>query len=330
MLDLSNTFTVIDSHTAGHPTRVISTGIPNLPGLNVREQRDYFKKHFDYLRPLLLHEPRGHSATVALVPVHSTVADFGAFFISSYIYLDMCGHATIGYAKTLAASGQIGPQSAEHGFTLETPAGIVTVGLDWLNAGQLASVRLVNVASRLGLRDLAIDVSGHSINVDIAYGGIWYAIADATSLALRLKSDTVSQALEMGVAIKAAVNERLKQLQCRDPEAVSSVLFFESIGPHSAKHLVVLAANKFDRSPCGTGTSARLAQLQARHALVAGQQYEAQNILGVGFTARIVEVVETEGKTQIVPEIVGNAHITSFSTIVCERTDPLLTGFLCR
>src|SRR6187401_162880 len=128
MLDMSGAFSVIDSHTAGHPTRVILTGIPRLSGANVREQRDYFRDHFDHLRPQLLHEPRGHAATVGLVPVPSTSADYGAFFISSYIYLDMCGHGTIGYAKTLAATGQISQATTGDGFTLETPAGIVTIG----------------------------------------------------------------------------------------------------------------------------------------------------------------------------------------------------------
>jgi proline racemase len=329
MLELVHTFNVIDSHTAGHPTRVINTGIPPLLGNNVRERRDYFQQHFDYLRPLMLHEPRGHSATVGLIPVHSDVADFGAFFISSYVYLDMCGHATIGYAKTLATSGQLAPGTTGSNFTLETPAGIVTVHLLWSNTGQLASVRLVNVASRLGPRGLAIVFDGKIVSVDIAYGGIWYAIVDASIFGLRLNPDTVSRALLIGAALKEAINDHLKHAGSRDPAAVSSILFVEPSGPRSAKHLVVLAANKFDRSPCGTGTSARLAQLYARGALARGEDYEAQNILGLAFTARIAEVAKDHAQS-IVPEIIGTAHITSYATLVCEKTDPLPTGFLCR
>ena len=279
---------------------------------------------------MLLHEPRGHSATVGLIPVHSDIADFGAFFISSYVYLDMCGHATIGYAKTLAASGQLPPQTAGSRFTLETPAGVVTAHLLWSNSGQLISVRIINVASRLGLRDLPLPFEGRTVSIDIAYGGIWYAIVDASVFGLHLNQDTVSRALQLGAALKESINDHLKRTRSHDPDSVSSILFVEPVGPRSAKHLVVLAANKFDRSPCGTGTSARLAQLHAREALACGQNYEAQNILGVAFTARITEVIVDHGETSIVPEIVGNAHITAYATIVCERSDPLSTGFLCR
>jgi proline racemase len=329
MLELVHTFNVVDSHTAGHPTRVVNTGVPLLCGNNVRERRDYFRERYDYLRPMMLHEPRGHSATVGLVPVHSNVADFGAFFISSYVYLDMCGHATIGYAKTLAASGQLTPETTGGNFTLETPAGVVTVHLVWSNNGQLAAVRLVNVASRLGPRGLAILFEGKIVSIDIAYGGIWYAIVDASVFDLPLNPNTVSRALQIGAALKEAINEHLKQAGSRDPQSVSSILFVEPLGALSAKHLVVLAANKFDRSPCGTGTSARLAQLYGRQALARGQEYEAQNILGLAFTARIAEVTGDRGES-IVPEIIGTAHITSYATLVCEKTDPLSTGFLCR
>src|SRR5579859_2725514 len=121
MLSLAASYSVIDSHTAGHPTRVILGGIPPLPGRSVADKRDAFRSRLDHLRPRLLHEPAGHAAMVGLVPVPSDVADFGAFFISSYVYLDMCGHGTIGYAATLAATGAIVAPLAS--FTLETPAG---------------------------------------------------------------------------------------------------------------------------------------------------------------------------------------------------------------
>lgn len=157
MLTVSSSFSVIDSHTAGHPTRVILSGIPKLSGQTVLERRDDFRTRFDGLRPALLHEPRGHAAMVGLVPVHSDIADYGAFFISSYVYLDMCGHGTIGFAKTLAFTGQISPATGDS-FTLETPAGVVTVGLVWSDSGALDAVRIRNVPSYLGLEGLtAVD-----------------------------------------------------------------------------------------------------------------------------------------------------------------------------
>jgi len=321
MLSLAASYTVIDSHTAGHPTRVILSGLPTLPGRSALEKRDVFRAKHDRLRAALLHEPAGHAAMVGLVPTHSESADFGCFFISSYIYLDMCGHAVIGYAKTLAATASILPPT-EH-FTLETPAGIVTVHLSWSDAGELSSVRMHNVAAYAGVMALAIEVPElGGITVDLAYGGVWYAVVDAQAIGLALEPGNVSAALLLGAAIKQAVTKKLRDLpQAIGGGAAPSILFYAEIGRLHARHLVVLDSNKFDRSPCGTGTSARLALLVQQGKLGEGETYTAENLHGIAFTARMVG-----GK----PEIEGLAHITAFSTLLKERKDPLAGGFLCR
>lgn len=331
MLDLGASFQVIDSHTAGHPTRVVLSGIPALPGKSVRQRRDHFREHYDHLRPLLLHEPRGHAAMVGLIPVGSDVADYGAFFISSYIYLDMCGHGTIGYAKTLAASGQLSAESGIQYFTLETPAGIVTVSLNWDKTGSLAGVRLRNVPSYVAVEGLEIAIDGvGAVTLDIAYGGMWYALVNARDVRLNLKPEHVSQALRLGTEIKALTNATLERRGAGVPQRADSVVFYEEVDPRTAVHLVVLESNKFDRSPCGTGTSARLAQLHHKGRLRPGERYQALNIFGVPFDGRIVEDDLKRDDGAIVPEIEGNAHITAFSTIIRERGDPLASGFLCR
>lgn len=321
---LSRSFPVIDSHTAGHPTRVILGGIPPLSGETVRAQRDDFREKHDALRGLLLHEPRGHAAMVGAIPVPSRVADYGVFFISSYIYLDMCGHGTIGFAKTLAATGQLRP-GAER-FSLEAPAGIVDVALAWDEGDELSSVTLVNVPSHLGVRDLELTLShGGTVTADLAYGGMWYAIVDAAKAGLRLDPDNVGAALAAGASIKDAY-QQLAAARPDLPQATPSIMFVAEDGPTEARHLVVLAANKFDRSPCGTGTSARLAQLHARGRLKPGEPYTAKSILGTSFDAMIVSA----SANAIVPRISGMAHISAYSTIVCEQGDPLAKGFLCR
>jgi proline racemase len=320
MLSLAASYSVIDSHTAGHPTRVILSGLPTLPGRNVREKRDHFRKHHDRLRAALLHEPAGHAAMVGLVPAQSTTADFGAFFISSYIYLDMCGHAVIGYAKTLAATGNLAKPLAH--FTLETPAGIVTVHLAWSEAGELASVRLQNVAAHAGIEGLAVNVEGIALNVDLAYGGIWYAIVDAGAIGLTLDPENLGPALRLGAAIKTAVTDKLRALPAAlGGGATPSVLFYTEISRLRARHLVVLESNKFDRSPCGTGTSARVALLAHQGRLGEDETYVAENLHGMTFAARIAGGI---------PSIEGTAHITAYSTIVKETADPLAGGFLCR
>lgn len=329
MLALNGSYTVIDSHTAGHPTRVVLSGMPTLPGQSVRNKRDAFRDRYDDLRARLLHEPAGHAAMVGLVPVHSAVADYGAFFISSYVYLDMCGHATIGYAKTLAATGAIAAPLPS--FTLETPAGIVTVGLSW-TGGALDRVRIRNVPCRVGYENLAVGLpDGREVTADIAYGGIWYAIVDGTPLGLVLDDAHVSEALALGAVIKKALATALAG---RDPAlgggSNPSVLFYQQAAPRRARHLLVLENNKFDRSPCGTGTSARMALLAHRGEIEEGETYVAENLLGASFQARVVTGVLDNGQAAIIPEIEGQAFITAFTTIVKEISDPLSGGFLCR
>jgi proline racemase len=327
MLNLASSFDVIDSHTAGHPTRVILSGIPKLDGASVLEKREDFRARFDYLRPLLLHEPRGHAAMVGLVPVASTIADYGAFFISSYVYLDMCGHGTIGYARTLAATGQIAPRLGDS-FTLETPAGVVTVGLVWGASGDLAGVRLRNVPSYIGIADLAVDFEGFgTVKADIVYGGMWYALVDATALGLALVPERASELLRIGSALKQTIKAAVAGRPEFAGAVAPSVLFYADGAAGEAVHFLVLESNKFDRSPCGTGTAARVAQLAARGGLAADGTYRARNILGVDFLARVAERTPDGA---IVAEIEGMAHLTAHSTIVLETSDPIAQGFLCR
>jgi proline racemase len=322
---LARVFTVVDSHTAGHPTRVVMSGVPPLRGETVLAKRDQFRRDHDSLRPLLLHEPRGHAAMVMAVPVESRMAPYGLFFVSSYAYLDMCGHATIGYVATLAATGALVPK---HGATLEieTPAGVVRAALD-VEGVHLAAVRLRNVPCRAGLRDKKIqDERGKSVVFDLAYGGAWFAIIDAGQYDELLAPDATALWCRRGAALKIAINSLLEaERRC---ERIGSVMFVARQAG-GGRHLVVLEQNKFDRSPCGTGTSALLALLHARGEIAPGQSYRAENVLGLSFDARIAEILHGR-ETAVVPEIVGMAHVTAFSTFVLEGDDPLPSGFLCR
>lgn len=315
-------FSVIDSHTAGHPTRTVISGIPMLRGQSVLTQRDDFRAVHDGLRGLLLHEPRGHAAMVAAVPVPSREADQGLFFISSYVYLDMCGHATIGYIASLAATGALPQGFEQNGMAIETPAGIVHV-TGTFEADQLTSVVLRNVPSYLASADVAVEVEGlGTVTCDIAYGGIVYALVDARQVDIPFDIDHASRWCHAGMAIKEALNAASGHLQ------VGSVLFHRAI-EGGARHLVILAGNKFDRSPCGTGTSARLAQLHARGELAIGAPYRAENIFGVAFMAKVAEVGQGKyGHSAVIPEVRGMAHISAFSTLVLEADDPLSAGFL--
>jgi proline racemase len=328
--------TTVDSHTAGHPTRVITGGLPPLKGRTAAEKCDWFEGNCDELRTFLLHEPRGHSAMVGAVLTESAAADYGAFFLGSYNYLPMCGHATIGLAATLDHMGLIGPDGqGKAAFTLEVPAGIVTVAMRYQD-GLLASVSFQNVPAFVVAWGVPVAALAGRGACDIAWGGNWYALVDAADAGIDLSPAGVQQAMAAGSAIKAEINARITAGEIAGAsQPVHSVLFYRTTREEGAlvsRQLVVLAPNKFDRSPCGTGTSARLAQLLEAGAIAPGERIRAQNILGVEFSASATPEAASgpSGESCWRPQIEGLAHITGLHTFIRTQNDPLPAGFLCR
>lgn len=322
----------IDSHTAGHPTRVVTGGVPPLHGDTVAARCDDFRVRFDALRTFLLHEPRGHAAMVGVVMTESRLADFGAFFLGSYKYLEMCGHATIGLAVTLDHMGLIGasdePMSS---FTLEVPAGVITVHVRRQN-GAVAAVTFENVPAYVACRGVTVAAGGASVSADVVWGGNWYGLVQARAAGVELAPAGVSHAMATGAALKAELNAMIAAGAVAGVgRPIDSILFYETQtddqGPIS-RQLVVLESNKFDRSPCGTGSSARLAQMVARGEIGLDQPIRTRNILDVDFTATARAI---EGRVDAIePHIVGLAHITGEHRFVLSDGDPLPDGFLCR
>ena len=318
---------VLDSHTAGHPTRVVTAGIPPLIGSSVAELRDVFRAAHDDLRRFLLHEPRGHAAMFGVVPVSTAAADFGAFFMGSYGYLDMCGHATIGLARTLQHLGVIAPGQAS--FRLEVPAGIVTVrfernddGADWIGFDNLDAF-----VAREGVE---LDLFGRPVVADIAYGGNWYGLVRADAAGVTLEPSGVAAACLAGAELKAQANRGIAAGAWPGcTHQLDSILFWSERREGTclvSRHLVVLETNKFDRSPCGTGTSARLAQLRRCWAIGSGEVVLAEGVLGTRFRASCFDSVDGAVR----PSVLGQAHMTGVSTFLLEAGDPLPNGFLCR
>jgi proline racemase len=320
----AKTYRVVDTHTAGHPTRIILEPLQELAGRTVRQKRDDFRARLDHLRPLILHEPRGHAATFGLVPTLSDTADFGAIFVSSYKYLDMCGHGTIGYARALEALGRLNGRSR---FTLEVPAGVVTVHLGL--HGSPSNISIENVPSYVASGEIDLGAVAPGCRAAIAYGGCWYANVDAAVIGVAIEPDNVSRLMSLGAAIKAEVNPRLGACGPQ-PSEIDSVLFYEDRGNKRMRQLVILESTKFDRSPCGTGLSARMAQLFAEGRLEVDDAVEVENVLGVTFLGRVLGVVDTDDAPAIRPEVTGSAHLSGFSTLILEADDPLPGGFLCR
>lgn len=322
----------IDSHTAGHPTRVVTGGVPPLRGATVEARADDFRARFDALRTFLLHEPRGHAAMVGVVMTESTRADFGAFFLGSYKYLEMCGHATIGLAVTLDHMGLIGAsEQPTSSFTLEVPAGVITVHVHRRN-GAIAAVSFENVPAYVACRDVGVTAGGASVLADVVWGGNWYGLVAARAAGVNLAPAGVSHAMATGAALKAELNAMIGAGAVAGvARPIDSILFYEAQSDDQglvSRQLVVLESNKFDRSPCGTGSSARLAQLVARGEIGLDQPIRTRNILDVDFTATAKAI---EGRTDAIePHIVGLAHITGEHRFVLAQGDPLPDGFLCR
>lgn len=323
----------VDSHTAGHPTRVVTGGLAPLIGESVAARRDDFRARFDDLRTFLLHEPRGHAAMVGVVLTESRIADFGAIFLGSYGYLDMCGHATIGLARTLDFLGLLKRTEGLASFTLEVPAGVVTVRLNY-EAGDVAAIGFDNVPARVAAVDGRIAAAGLLVPVDIAYGGNWYGLVAAEDAGIDLSPAGVGRAMQVGSALKTALNADIEAgLYGTDIEPVDSILFHDTRREDDAlvsRHLVVLASNKFDRSPCGTGTSARLAQLVHRGTIASGERIVSESVLGTRFAAKAERLPDAGPLAAIQPTVTGLAHITGQHGFLLEAGDPLPHGFLCR
>lgn len=306
--------TVVDSHTEGEPTRVVVDGWPPLAGGTMAERRADLAARFDHLRRATVHEPRGHEAMVGalLTPPVSTGAEAGVIFFNNVGYLGMCGHGTIGVVRTLEALGRLRPGPV----TLDTPVGTVTATLD-----AAGGVTLRNVPARCHALDVEVDVPGLGrVRGDVAWGGNWFFIAHLAEPALELRN------LEPLLAATRRILTALRAagITGADGAEIDHVELYEPAdgARADARNFVLCPGGEYDRSPCGTGTSAKLAVLHARGELAPGQEWRQESVTGGLFTGWLQEV---DGV--LVPHIRGSAYLTARSTLVFDPDDPFRGGF---
>lgn len=308
-----HTIHVIDSHTGGEPTRVVLGGLPCLGEGSLSEQRQRFRDNHDAWRRAVTCEPRGSSAMVGalLRPAQSADACTGVIFFNNVGYLGMCGHGTIGVVRTLAHLGQIAP--GRH--YLDTPVG--KVGVELHEDGR---VSLDNVRSHRHAADLRIDVPGYgTVRGDVAWGGNWFFITRDTPLPLELRhqraltayAEAIRHTLE-AAAIRGANGDEIDHIEINAPSTTPGV---------DARNFVLCPGMEYDRSPCGTGTSAKLACLAADGKLAPGQLWRQESILGSVFEAHYT----TDGRG-VLPQITGTAHVTARSTLLIDDNDPFAWG----
>ena len=331
---------VTDYHTAGEPFRIVTAGLPDIPGATVLERRQFAQgsRDVDAVRRLLVNEPRGHADMYGgfLVPGNDEGAHFGVLFWHKDGYSTACGHGTIALGAWAVRTGRV--DAVDDGDTdvvIDVPSGRVIARVT-CSSGEVERVSFRNVASYVVARDVEVTTSRGAVTADISYGGALYASVRASAVGLSVSSDHYHDLIAIGREIKWALNETPWARHPSDSrlDGIYGTIMFDDLGqsqdgPHQ-RNVTVFADGEVDRSPCGSGTSARLALLAAEGRLAAGQSLRHDSIVGTTFLGRVIEHVSTEGRAAVITEVEGVAFQTGMATFSLDPRDPLGTGFALR
>ncbi|WP_017237886.1 proline racemase family protein [Streptomyces sp. SS] len=327
-------FHAVDSHTEGMPTRVITGGVGVIPGATMAERRLHFIEHLDHLRTLLMYEPRGHAAMsgAILQPPTRPDADYGVLYIEVSGLLPMCGHGTIGVATVLVETGMVPVVEPVTTVRLDTPAGLVGVDVQ-VHDGAATSATFTNVPAFSAGLDLKTEVPGHgTVTYDLAYGGNFYAFVDLDALGLPYDRARKDDLLAAGLAVMDAVNASPDRPVHPTRPEIAGLKHVYLTAPGSdathSRHAMAIHPGWFDRSPCGTGTSARMAQLHARGLLAPHTDFVNESLIGTRFTGRITAHTEVAGRPAVIPTVTGRAWITGTAQYFLDPHDPFPAGFL--
>lgn len=327
-----HSFFCIDGHTCGNPVRLVSGGGPILAGANMIEKRAHFLAEYDWIRTGLMFEPRGHDMMSGsiLYPPTRPDCDIAILFIETSGCLPMCGHGTIGTVTMALEHGLVTPKQPGL-LRLDTPAGVVTATYRQ-EGGFVEEVRITNIASFLHSEGLEVDCPGlGTIRVDVAYGGNFYAIVDPQENFRDMADFSASQLVQMSPLLRHALNERYDFVHPEKPEIRGlSHILWTGAPKHpeaDARNAVFYGDKAIDRSPCGTGTSARMAQWAAKGELGPGDAFVHESIIGSLFRGRVEEAVGLGGRPAIIPSIAGWARTTGYNTLFIDDRDPYAHGF---
>lgn len=329
---MRHTFFCIDGHTAGNPVRLVAGGAPLLKGATMSERRQDFLARFDWIRTGLCFEPRGHDMMSGgfLYPPCKDSSDVGILFIETSGCLPMCGHGTIGIITFALEHGLIIPAQAGR-IRAEVPAGEIDISYEMEN-GRVTSVRITNVASYVAAKGIQINVDGiGQLTVDVAYGGNYYAIVEPQGAYTGLDDLTASEILTLSLKIRSAVREQFTPVHPLDPTitGLSHVLWADvpKGDGASARNAVFYGDKAIDRSPCGTGTSARMAHLADKGLLGVGASFVHESYIQSRFIGRIEEKTMLGDIPAIIPSVEGTAYNTGLNTVWIDSSDPFWKGF---
>jgi 4-hydroxyproline epimerase len=330
----NHTFFCIDAHTCGNPVRVVAGGGPLLAGASMSERRQHFLAEYDWIRTGLMFEPRGHEVMSGsiLYPPTRADCDIGILFIEVSGCLPMCGHGTIGTVTAMIERGLVRPKTPGT-VRLDTPAGLVVATYEQ-RGEHVESVTLTNVPAFLHSRGLAVDMPelGGPLTVDVAYGGNFYAIVEAQPRYRDLADWSAGDLVRLSPLLRRRLNEahRFVHPENATIEGLSHVLWAGA--PRDAKaqarNAVFYGDKAIDRSPCGTGTSARMAQRWAKGQLKLGESFVHESIIGSLFEGAVIAETKVGDRAGVVPTVKGWARITGLNTIFIDDRDPYAHGFL--
>ena len=331
----THTFTCLDGHTCGNPVRLVMGGGPRLEGRDMLDRRAHFLREFDWIRTGLMYEPRGHDmmSGAILYPPTRPDCDAGVLFIETSGCLPMCGHGTIGTVTMALENGLIQPRSPG-ALSLDTPAGKVDIA--YRQEGRFVEeVRLTNVPSFLHSEGLTATIDGlGEVVVDVAYGGNFYAIVEPQKAFRDMADFTATDLVSLSPRLRRALNDKYDFTHPADPRisGLSHILWTgrPTVDGAHARNAVFYGDKAIDRSPCGTGTSARMAQLHAKGRLKVGEAFHHESIIGSIFKGRVEAETQVAGRQAIIPSVGGWARQTGINTIFIDDRDPYAHGFVVR
>jgi trans-L-3-hydroxyproline dehydratase len=335
-VEFSRTYTTVDAHAAGEPLRIVTAGIPRIPGATILDKQRWVRDELDHVRRELMWEPRGHADMYGcyLTEPVTEGADFGVIFMHNEGYSSMCGHGIIALSTVAVAQGLVATTTPDTRIGIDSPAGFIEAFVAW-DGRRVGGVRFRNVPSFLYRRDLTIATPGFGeLTVDIAYGGAFYAYLDGAQAGLEIREERVAELIRLGDEVKRAVGEAIEIVHPEEPRL--NGLYGTIIdGPprHEGSHQAnccVFADREVDRSPTGTGTAGRVAQLMARGELALGETLVNESVIGTVFTGRALERTSVGGIDAVVPEVAGRGHIVGFNQWVVDPEDAAGSGFLLR
>ena len=318
--------TVVDYHTGGEPFRIVTDGVPPLEGTTILERRRFARDHLDRFRRLLVFEPRGHADMYGchVVPPNDDGADLGVVFFHNEGYSTACGHGTIALVTWALDEGRVERREGENRVVVDVPSGRLETWAT-VERGRVRSVRFRNVPSFVWAKE--IEAAGRI--VDVAFGGAFYA-----SLEERVEPRELPRLIALGRELKTAIEAEHDVVHPLEPElrGIYGVIFWqgEAAHPLTQRNVTVLADGEVDRSPCGSGTSARLALLDAAGGLARGDVLRHLSIVGSEFSGRVVDEAEVAGLPAVVTEVEGSAYRTGSASFELDPDDPLGEGFLLR